>query len=121
MKGYDDDEVGDVVERLHELDILDDPAFARTLRIQSEERKHFGRTGAKMYLRRMGIQPGDTEEALNGYDELEVAHRLVDRKLRSMGTLSDAANRRRVIGYLQRRGYSPSTIRKVLCSRDEED
>jgi regulatory protein len=121
MKGYDEDEVREAVGRLQELDILDDPAFARNLRIQSEERKHFGRKGARMYLRRMGIQPGDADEALDGYNELEVARRLVERKRRLIGTLSEAANRRKIIGYLQRRGYSLTTVRKVLRSWDEED
>jgi regulatory protein len=121
MKGYAEHEVRETLNRLQELDILDDTAFARTLRIQSEERKHLGRIGAMTYLRRMGIQPDDATEALEGYDELEVARRLVVRKRRSLGKLTDAANRRKMAGYLQRRGYSSATVRKVLRQEDEED
>lgn len=120
LKGYGEAETEEAVERLKELGFLDDPVFARSLRHRAEEYKHLGRVGAKGYLRRMGIAPAETEAALDGYDELIVARRLVEKKLRNMGPLSDKKVRRRLSGYLQRRGYSSATIRKVLNSEEED-
>jgi regulatory protein len=121
MKGYEEAEYDEVVERLLEFRLLDDTSFARSLRLRAEEQKYLGRAGARGLLRRMGISPSDADEALEDYEELDVARRLVRKKRRTAGLSDDAASRRRLMGYLQRRGYSAATVRKVLDSEEEDE
>jgi regulatory protein len=115
IKGFGERSVCEAIERLRGLGYLDDSAFARSLRKKAEDVKLLGNTGARHYLRRMGI-PGETvDDALEGYDEAVSARRLLNRKLSALKRLPDAVARRRLLGYLKRRGYSFDTVRRSLA------
>ena len=78
------------------------------------EVKLLGSFGARQYLRQMGIPEETSDEALVDYDELESARRLLDKKLRALKGQPLAVARRRLTGYLQRRGYKAETVRRTI-------
>lgn len=108
-------EVADIaVARLREAGYLDDSQMAANLVRRAGEVKHLGLHGARHYLVKMGIPREMAEEALSGYDEYQSARRLLENKLRFVGGLPPLVARRRLLGYLSRRGYSAEVVRKSL-------
>jgi regulatory protein len=120
-KGFGKKTVEEVLVRLRELGYVDDGEFARTLRRKAEGEKLLGAAGARRYLRRMGIPADTAGEALEGYDEAEAAGRLVRKKLGSMRGVPETARKRRLAGYLKRRGYSTRTVLRALRADTEEE
>lgn len=114
-KGFEPQAIGETVGYLKERGLLDDGAFAQTLKGRAEEVKLLGLFGARQYLRRMGIGDDEAEEALGGYDELPAAEKLMDKKIRTMRGRPLLVQKRRLSGMLQRRGFSAETVRKAIA------
>jgi regulatory protein len=119
-KRYAKTTVEAVLGELTDLGYVDDRACASSLRRTAEEVKLLGRYGAYRYLRKMGIPEAAAEEALQGYDEPGVAQRLLSRKLPAQEGVSEVVTRRRLEGYLKRRGYSLDTMRKSVLTAMRE-
>jgi regulatory protein len=119
-KGYARTTAEAVLGELTDLGYVDDRACASTLRRTAEEVKLLGRYGAYRYLREMGIPEAAAKEALEGYDEPGVAQRLLRRKLPATEGVSEGVTRRRLEGYLKRRGYSGETMRKSILTAMKE-
>ncbi len=114
LKGFSQKAIEETLERLKDGGYIDDGALARSLRTRAEEVKLLGSFGARMYLRRMGIPKDMADETLQGYDESLSAWRLVESRLRAVQGLPASVARRRLAGYLSRRGHSAETVRKAL-------
>lgn len=106
-KGFSEDIVIDTIQRLSEQGLLDDRARAEAL-ARGAELKGLGYRGALEYLRKMGIERVEAEDALSGYDEIGAAERFIRKKSKSN------KDRRALAGSLRRRGFSPEVIRKTL-------
>jgi regulatory protein len=112
---------GDVAERLldrfEEVGLIDDAAFAR-LWVDSRVRtRGLARTALARELKRKGIADDVAREVLDDLDpesERQAAHRLVQKKLRSMAGLDDTVRIRRLVGMLGRKGYSPQLAFDVV-------
>lgn len=106
-----------LLDRFEEVGLIDDAAFAR-LWVESRIRtRGLARTALAMELRRKGIAEEIAREVLGDVDpesERRSAHRLVQRKLRSMGGLDDTVRIRRLVGMLARKGYSPQLAFDVV-------
>lgn len=113
-KGFSPHAVQRAIEKLGDGGYIDDGALAVLLRRRAEEVKLLGAAGAGMYLRRMGIPRPEAAEALEGYDERPAALRLIRAKAGSLRGLPPEVLRRRLIGYLRRRGYSAETVFSTL-------
>jgi len=114
MKGFSKTVAEEITQRLRDSGYMDDLLMAGALRRRAEEGKCLGMGGARQYLRRMGISRCDTEEALNGYDEPASAARLAEKKMGLLeGSPPDIA-RKKLSGYLRRRGFSYETVRKTI-------
>ena len=74
-----------------------------------------------MYLGKMGIPRAIAEEALEDYDELSSALRLVENRRRVAEGLPPVVARRRLSDHLRRRGHSAWTARKALESFIKEE
>lgn len=109
-----------VLNRMEAVGLIDDAEFAR-LWVQSRQRsKGLATRVLAMELRRKGIDDDIARAALDELDgdtEIQAAHRLVQRKLRSMDDLTDQVKIRRLAGMLARKGYSPGVAFAVV--RDE--
>jgi regulatory protein len=112
------------LEKLGDLNYLNDEAFARNW---AESRTRSGGYGAKRIeqeLKAKGIEPSlrrqVIREACNRQSEKQNAKRLLTRKFRDE-PLSHPKILRRAAAFLQRRGYSSETIFDLLRHRGEED
>ncbi|MFC9331603.1 recombination regulator RecX [Kitasatospora sp. NPDC057015] len=122
------DEVAEeVLDRLEEVGLIDDAAFADAW----VESRHAGRGLARralaQELRTRGVAGELVEQAvaqLGADEEAEAARALVERKLRSTRGLERQARTRRLVGMLARRGYSEGlayrVVREALGEEDEE-
>ncbi len=114
QKGFTEQEADKTVLKLLDLGYIDDAATARALRDQAERVKLLGHAGARMFLRTRGIGKQDAEEALEGYNEEAAALKLIERKKRALAGLPKHVARRRLAGYLGRRGFSGEALGRML-------
>lgn len=131
-KGFDDPLVDDVVRRLIDRGYLDDRAFAREFLRERLRRRPRGPFALVQELRERGLNPGLARSMVErvmdeeGVDEEELARsaagRWLDRqpddvrRLLAAGERDDETRtaRRRLYGYLERRGFRRSTARRAL-------
>ncbi|UGT63530.1 recombination regulator RecX [Nocardia asteroides] len=117
-KGFDAEVTAAAVDRLAEVGLVDDAAFAE----QWVQARHTfsgrGRAALAQELRRKGVAPETAAAALDGIsgdDEQERAAELVRRKLRSLPASVDRDTAlRRLSGMLARRGYPASVAFPVV-------
>ncbi len=115
-----------VVERLVRVGMLDDREFAR---YWIENRQTFRPRGARalrMEMRQKGIEAEVIEDALEGtIDEEAAAYEAGLKKLRSFEKFDDREFFRKMVGYLQRRGFAygvaAATARKLAPGNVPED
>lgn len=117
-KGFDAEVTAAAVDRLAEVGLVDDAAFAEQWVHARHTFSGKGRAALAQELRRKGVAPETAAAALDtisGDDEQERAAELVRRKLRSLpaGVDRDTALRR-LSGMLARRGYPASVVFPVV-------
>lgn len=116
-KHVPDDVAARVLDRFEEVGLIDDADFARQW-VQSRQRsKGIAQRVLALELRRKGIDDEIVRDALNDLDpqaERQAAHRLVQRRLRSMSGLDTTTQVRRLTGMLARKGYAPQVAFDVV-------
>jgi regulatory protein len=98
-----------LLDRFTEVGLIDDAAFARQWVDQRQAGKGLAKRALADELRRKGVDPEVTREALDELDpdvEEEAARRLVRKKLPSMRRVDHETATRRLVGMLARKGYS---------------
>ena len=103
-----------VLNRLRSAALLDDAEFAR---IWVENRTAFRTRGARalaIELRQKGISRAEIDSALEGFDEAEAAYRAGQKAAHRWKNVSEEEFRKKVGGYLSRRGFSYSMIASVI-------
>ena len=116
-RGADPEVFDPILDRLTEVGLIDDGEFAR-MWVQSRQRgRGLSRSALRRELRDRGVDAELVEGALatvSPDDERERARELALRRtLRSRGT-DTATERRRLLGYLMRRGYSVGVATSVI-------
>lgn len=121
--GYEDGTIKTVVDALAGADLLDDMAFAREWVESRSRSRKLGRVRLEAELRRKGVESDAIAEALAGLDSEAQAGRALELARGFIGSadISDPAVRRRLAGYLQRRGHAWETIKQVLCDMAEKE
>jgi regulatory protein len=117
-KGIDKAEIEAVILDLETIGLLDDQKFARDW---IENRQHFRPMGVirlRQELFAKGIDREIVDQAISDYksnaDELPAALDLARRKMKLYRKLDAEAAKRRLAGFLARRGYEVSIVSKVL-------
>jgi regulatory protein len=103
-----------VVERLVRSGLLDDEAFARYWVDNREQFRPRGAHSLRFELRGKGVPDAVIEQALEGLDETASAYRAAHRKAVRLSQLDYAAFRRRVGGFLQRRGFEYAVVKETV-------
>lgn len=127
QRGVPEDVCERVLDRFTDVGLIDDETFAR-MWVESRQRSRgMARPVLRQELRRKGIEGEVAEAALAEVDpdaERARAVELVRVKARSLSRLDSQARVRRLVGMLQRRGYSGtvafSVVREVLDDLPEE-
>jgi regulatory protein len=117
-KHYPEKVLEKVIAQLRALNFLDDLQFARLWVESRLLNKPRGRRLLEQELRQKGIRDEIIEKvsepAYREQGEEEIALELARKRLKKCGNLDDVAVKRRLYGYLGRRGFLPETISGVL-------
>jgi regulatory protein len=115
----DPDSVAEEIERLEGVGLLDDRALAETLVRTLQDRKGLGRSGITAELRRRKINDEAITEALDefdGDDELARAIEIAQKRASQLRSYDHETARRRLSGYLMRRGYNGSIVSAAIAA-----
>lgn len=111
------------VERMAELGLIDDRAYASRLAMQLYETKYYAPRRIRFELQRREIANAFIDEALSQFDPAEDVPRAVCLLRRRFCSLATKADCRRAGALLERYGYCGGTIhaalREFLCDETE--
>jgi regulatory protein len=119
-KGEPADQVDAAIARLTTAGYLDDAAFARQFTHSKlagaglSKRRLQQELGKRGVARDIAAQAVGEVFASEGVDDAASIERVARKKLRSLGGVDEATRRRRLYGFLARRGYEPDEISRVL-------
>ena len=126
-RGTDPVVAADVLDRLEDVRLVDDTAYAESY-VTSRRASTMSRRALGHELRSKGVSGSVVEEALDTLDpeaEIGTARALVARKLPSTQSLPMDARVRRLVGVLARKGYSGGlalrVVREALATESELD
>jgi regulatory protein len=106
-----------VLDRFTEAQLIDDAAFARAfvnsrIAVSGKSKSVIARE-----LKQKGVSAQDAEQALSSIDaELEdqTAYSVAKKRYQQLSTLEPEVRRRRLMGFLMRRGFSSQLTARIL-------
>jgi len=117
-QGFGDVIVRAVLSNLIRLGYIDDEKFADQWAQSRVRLRGLGRRRIEQELRAKGVDRETVrralDDALTADLEIETASRAAERKLTTMRTLDRETRRRRLAGFLERKGFSFAVIRHIL-------
>jgi regulatory protein len=117
-KGLEEAVVQETLRYLKEANYLDDRRFAEHWARTRAENKQFGKYRLRQELIGKGIAQDLIDETLDTLfetvKEIDLARAVIEKKLPSMQDLEPNKRKHRLIGLLQRKGFSLDIIYKVL-------
>ncbi len=117
QRGIPNDAVGAALDRLEDVGLVDDAAFAEVAVHSGHTYRGLGRHALSAELRRRGISgeiARDAVAAVEPQDEERQARELVQRKLRSRTVSDETTTVRRIVGTLARKGYPEELALRVV-------
>ncbi len=121
QKEYEAEAIDAAMARLVDNHYIDDEAFARAWLSHRERLRPRGARGIAHELRQKGVEREIIDQVLAELDEDVSAWTAVEGKLDRWRNLDDAAFRKKVTGFLSRRGFGYDAIRKVCQKALEVD
>jgi len=115
---FPEDVVVQVIEQLAKLQLLDDDKFSRDWVRARTQSKPMGKVRLFAELRSKGVEKETVENALQELDqasEVRLARELAVRKLEKIDR-NDPASRRKLAGFLARRGFGWEVVSEVMES-----
>jgi len=119
-KGEPASDVDEAIARLRRVGLLDDATFARQFTRSKALGAGMSRRRLQQELARRGVARDVSEQAIDDVfaderiDEDASIERLARRKLGMLARVDDETRRRRLYGFLARRGYDSDDIQRVL-------
>lgn len=117
-KGFKEAVIEAVLADLERLGYVNDRQFAGQWAAGRLRLRGFGRRRIEQELRRKGISQEVIREAISEAvppdDEREAAVRAAEKKLRTMLSVGPDVRRRRLAGFLERKGFSSEITRSIL-------
>lgn len=114
------DIISSVIDHLIKLGYLNDEQFARDWAASRVRSRGFGRRRLEQELRIKGIGSDIIRDTLGTLfedsSEADIARKEADRKLKTLARFEPEVRRRRLAGFLERKGFSSETIRAILRS-----
>jgi regulatory protein len=109
-RGFDNDCLEKTIARLKEQGLIDDIAFARFWKDNRQEFSPRSRRLTQLELKRKGLSPEAIEQVIGELDDSESAYRAALNRARRITEPDYQVFRRRLAGYLGRRGFTYSVI-----------
>lgn len=116
QKGYSQEETSEVIQRLTDLQLLNDEQFAQIYFDNLVKYKLFGYFGIKKKLIERKISAALTEKLLRQFsvrDELAIARKVLARQKRGSGKEKES-DKQRLVRALASKGFRSETIFKAL-------
>lgn len=113
-KAYEDVVIDEVIAYLVAIDLLDDTAFANFWVEQRETFRPRSRFALSQELRQKGISREIIDEVLEQVDETDAARRAAEKRMNHFSGLPEDVFKKKLGGYLQRRGFSYEVIRETI-------
>ena len=121
QKGYEEGVIGQVVEKLRRLELLNDAQFAAQwveARARAGGSRPMGRQRLRTELFQKGVGKDMVTEAvaqISDEDELVLARAAAKKKVRQVPADPNAlrAERQKLMGFLQRRGFGWETVKAI--------
>ncbi len=113
----DDHTITIQLNRLEDVGLLDDHALAHHLVSTLRERKGLGGAAIRQELKRKRIPEYDIESALDELDSEEEESRAIElalKRIRQLSSYDEATIRRRLHGFLSRKGYDGHTVNSAI-------
>lgn len=117
QRGIPDDIAEKVLDRFTDLGLLDDRAYAEMFVTAKHRDRALGATALRSELRRKGLDEVTVDEAVRAIDpdaERDRATALIARRIDAAMVNGIPTARRRLVGLLARRGYSPEVASSVV-------
>ena len=112
-KGYDDSVIDQVIDRFLEVGLLDDLAFAKYWVDQRETFKPRSQMALRQELVQKGVDRALIDEAVATVDETAAAQRVAQKQASRYVNLDEPSFKKKMMGYLQRRGFNYGIIKEV--------
>ena len=103
-----------VIARLAAVGLVDDDAFARYWVENRESFRPRGRRSLRFELRRKGVPDTVVESATQEIDETDSAYRAAQERAQRLSSLDYPVFRRRLGGFLQRRGFDYEVVKETV-------
>jgi regulatory protein len=103
-----------VITRLTSAGLVDDDAFARYWVENRESFRPRGRRSLRFELRRKGVPDTVVDSATGEIDEADSAYRAAHDRAQRLSSLDYAVFRRRLAGFLQRRGFYYEVVKETV-------
>lgn len=116
-KGIPPDVAGRVLDRLAEVGLIDDEAYAQSFVASRHRHGALGAAALRDQLKRKGVDPQTASSAVAVVDrdaEYERARAFVERRVDSAMAHGTDTARRRLLGLLARRGYPADLAQRVV-------
>jgi regulatory protein len=117
--GFEAEDIDRALSDIEAVGLIDDERFAREVAAYEMRRRSVGRRAALASLRRKGIRPDLADrvvEELAPDDEEDQALGIARERLARLNGLADDVAYRRLVGFLQRRGYD-ARVAHAACRR----
>ena len=113
-KGFTLETIEPVIANLKRLRFVDDAAFAEFWKDNRESFSPRSKALTRQELRQKGVSTEIIEQTLDGMDDDDAAYRAGMRKAGSLAKEDYESFRRKLGGYLQRRGFNYGVIEHAL-------
>ena len=116
-KDCPDDIAAAVLDRMEEVGLVDDTAYAGMLVRSQQAGRGLARRALAQELRRKGVDDETAQAALDEvdpHDEEDRARALVAKKMRTMSGLEPLVQTRRLAGMLARKGYPSDVSMRIV-------
>lgn len=113
-KEYPNVVIDNVLHRLEDLGYIDDQAFAEMWVRDRERFRPRGPHALRVELRRKGVADSIIDEALADLDAQGLAEKAAEKKVASLRGTDKKTFKRRLRGYLSRRGFGYGTVNRIV-------
>jgi len=120
VKNFSEEVVDTVIQKLAQMDYVDDAAFAAQWIENRQAFRPRGRLALKVELQQKGVSKEVITSALMDFDDIEAAYAAAKTAWRKYRNKDPETFQKRVYGYLSRRGFNYETIRAAVEKLDME-
>jgi regulatory protein len=113
-----------VLDRFTEAQLIDDAAFARAFVNSRIAISGNSRSVISRELNQKGVSAEDAQEALSSIDqetEDQTAYSIAKKRYQQLSSLAPDVRKRRLMGFLMRRGFSSSLTSRILRDLEQSE